>query len=183
MVKKIIFLFVVLGLAGGGFFYWWQGQADVRELNKTLPEGIRVEKSLFGEEYKVVNNIDGYEFALPPEWGALQSIDYFAYTEQNTSGLILESNQGDFVRLDLYKLNSEKTELTPWLEKLNEESMNIYKNREEEILGDYRVIKASEGDLALAISYFFKVKSKIYEIRVTIPSENFAKEIILNGKW
>ncbi|MDO8659513.1 MAG: hypothetical protein Q7K54_02830, partial [Candidatus Parcubacteria bacterium] len=68
MIKKIVLLVVVLGLFGGGFFYWWNNQADVRELNKTLPEGVKVVKSFFGGEYKVINKIDGYEFKVPKEW-------------------------------------------------------------------------------------------------------------------
>ncbi len=73
-MKKLIFWVVsvaVLVLAAGGFFYWWQNQADVRELNKTLPEGVRVVKSLIGSEYKIVNKIDGYEFKIPLATGRL----------------------------------------------------------------------------------------------------------------
>ena len=67
MKKKIIIIIsIVLILVAGGGFFWWNGnQKDVRELNKNLPEGVRVMKSLIGNEYKVVNKIDGYEFKVP----------------------------------------------------------------------------------------------------------------------
>ena|SRR3989338_1198780 len=98
MGKKVIFLIsiiVVLLLAGGGVFYWWQNQADVRELNKTLPVGVRVEKSLAGE-YKVVNDIDGYEFKVPGGWMGVQEI---AYTPESTEqGYVLAGIELEGVR-------------------------------------------------------------------------------------
>ncbi|MCG2688400.1 hypothetical protein L6250_02060, partial [Candidatus Parcubacteria bacterium] len=64
MRRKIIVSLLIIAflVVAGGSFYWWQNQQDVREINKTLPEGIKVVKGLFNKEYKVVNNIDGYEF-------------------------------------------------------------------------------------------------------------------------
>ncbi|MFH1181230.1 MAG: hypothetical protein V1705_02370, partial [bacterium] len=78
MVKKIGILIFVLVLAGGSFFYWQQNQKDISRLNKNLPKGVKVEKSLigFGNEYKVVNKIDGYEFKIPREWNGLEEIEY-----------------------------------------------------------------------------------------------------------
>ncbi|MDO8590593.1 MAG: hypothetical protein Q7R65_01300 [bacterium] len=63
MNKKtaIAILILVVILAGGGFLLWQNSQAAVKDLNATLPEGVRVVKSLFGNEYKVVNKLDGTE--------------------------------------------------------------------------------------------------------------------------
>src|SRR3989344_3057501 len=86
MKIKIGILIFILVLAGSGFFYW-QSQKDVRELNKTLPKGVRVVKSLFGNEYKVVNKIDGYEFKVPKEWRGVEKIEYTAeWTEKGYVG-------------------------------------------------------------------------------------------------
>ncbi|RLC35198.1 MAG: hypothetical protein DRZ76_00845, partial [Candidatus Nealsonbacteria bacterium] len=115
MVKKIVFLLVVLGLIGGGFFYWWQNQADVRELNKTLPEGIRVEKSLFGEEYKVVNHIDGYEFKIPPEWKGGKEIEYIPERiekeKYKMAGIYLAGNEGVFRFININRFKIEKSNI------------------------------------------------------------------------
>src|SRR3989338_10885401 len=85
MVRKFCILVFVLVLAGSGFFYW-QSQKDVRELNKTLPKGVRVVKSLIGSEYKVVNKIDGYEFKVPSAWKGVKEIGYIS--ERNESGYV-----------------------------------------------------------------------------------------------
>lgn len=58
-------IILTLALGGGGVFLWQKSQVDVQTLNKTLPEGVRVTKSLLGNEYRVVNKIDGYEFGIP----------------------------------------------------------------------------------------------------------------------
>jgi len=75
--KYIVIGLVVLILAaiGAGLFLW-QNQKDVRELNKNLPNGIRVVKSLVGNNYKVINKIDGYEFKIPKEWKGINEINY-----------------------------------------------------------------------------------------------------------
>jgi len=98
MMKKLAFAVVsisILILAAGGFFYWWQNQTDVRALNKTLPEGVRVVKSLVGGEYRIVNKIDGYEFKIPPKMTNLKEVKY--YEEENSNGISLESLDEDFL--------------------------------------------------------------------------------------
>ena len=48
MKKKAIIaggIILTLALGGGGVFLWQKSQADVAELNNTLPEGVRVVKS------------------------------------------------------------------------------------------------------------------------------------------
>lgn len=80
MNKKLVIGGVVLLLVGGGAFLAWQNGKDARELNKNLPKGVRVTKSLFGNEYTVVNNIDGYEFRVPIapsyNWNGVKQIIY-----------------------------------------------------------------------------------------------------------
>lgn len=82
-MKKVIFFVVAVVFAvlviGGFFYYWWQNQANVRELNKTLPEGIRVVKSLTGNKYDIVNKLDGYQFGIPinlNSWNVIGKVEY-----------------------------------------------------------------------------------------------------------
>ena len=84
MKKKIIFSLVLvfcLALAGSAFLYW-KSQKVVVGLNADLPEGIRVVKSVFGEGWKVVNKIDGYEFTVPKAWDGVSEIEYIPSTEE-----------------------------------------------------------------------------------------------------
>ncbi|MBI1984730.1 MAG: hypothetical protein HYS60_01305 [Candidatus Wildermuthbacteria bacterium] len=74
--KKIFAALLILLLVLGGGIFLWNNQKDVRELNKSLPEGVKVTKSLIGDQYRVVNKIDGYEFGVPKAWGGLRNIDY-----------------------------------------------------------------------------------------------------------
>ena len=78
IAKKIVGPVFVLLLISGGVFYWQNNQKDVRELNKTLPVGVKVAKNLFGfgNEYKVINKIDGYEFKVPSAWKGIEKIEY-----------------------------------------------------------------------------------------------------------
>ena len=116
MNKKIFFGAVILFLVlvAGGFFYWWQNQADVRALNKTLPEGVKVVKSLFGDEYKIVNKIDGYEFKIPPKMINLKEVKY--YKEDESNGISLESLNEDFLGFGVYKIDATNIDLDSWVD-------------------------------------------------------------------
>ncbi len=182
-MKKIILFVVVLGLAGAGFFYWWNNQADVRELNKTLPEGVKVVKSLFGNEYKVVNKIDGYEFKIPSEWKGIKEIEYIPEREAEeykVASIWFENQDRKDVGVDVYK--EVDTDLETWarelldtfglnglLEKETIEGLNILKVKDEEYLGGTYV-------------YFLKSDSTIIYV-FSSGSEEFIHYIITNGKW
>ncbi|MFH1188061.1 MAG: hypothetical protein V1688_04370 [bacterium] len=98
MIRKIGILIFVLFLAGGGFFYWQNNQKDIKELNKTLPAGVKVVKNIFGfgNEYKVINKIDGYEFKVPTEFmhrGGIEFIKYANITDDNELGYRLSMDE------------------------------------------------------------------------------------------
>lgn len=185
MAKKVIFLIVVLILFGGGFFYW-QNQADVRELNKNLPEGVKVEKSLFGDEYKVVNKIDGYEFAVPEEWKGVGEMEYIP--EENEQGYIassigLEGKEGHsrIIGIDRFKISEDINNLEIWAQD-NFDTFGLVGDFAEDKIGQFEVIKTQESVHLLGMYvYFFQKNSAIYAI--TNPSEDFIRDIISNGKW
>ncbi len=190
MSKKIIILIVlILILFGGGFFWWWQDQADVRKLNENLPEGVRVVKSLFGREYKVINKIDGYEFKVPKEWEGFEKIKEIEYNEWKENELItreaevgLKGEKG-LLAISVSQLIQEDTGLKSFVENWSQAYIP-YPTREmsSEMMSDFEVIKIQDKEhLASLKFFFFKSNSKIY--RISLIEDKFIKEIILNGKW
>ena|SRR3989338_163656 len=92
--KTAIAIFIlVLIFSGGGFLLWQNSKAAVKDLNATLPEGVRVVKSLFGNEYRVVNKIDGYEFKVPKMIGKTWLISYDDFAENKYWHIPLVSNE------------------------------------------------------------------------------------------
>ena len=164
---------------------WWQDQADVRALNKTLPQGVKVVKSLWGGEYKVVNKGDGYEFRAPKPWGGLEKIDYIPKSSEekyDVASLNIKGVNGGarFVAID--KFNTEKDpEIRAWAEKIFRE-YGFEGEFVQDRLGNIDIIKTQEDThLGGMYVYFFAGNSSIYV--VTNGSEEFIKEIILSGKW
>lgn len=187
-MKKLVSILVILGLAGGGLFYWWQNQADVRVLNKTLPEGVRVEKSLFGEEYKVVNKIDGYEFKVPVEWGGVEEVVYVPEREEanyKATSIIFASRQRDGVSIgiDRYTAGGDilNTDLRLWAE-TNFETFELVGEFTQDTVEKFDVVKTQENiHFAGEYIYFLKINSIIYTF--TAPSERVIQSVITNGKW
>ncbi|MBI2450443.1 MAG: hypothetical protein HYV47_02830 [Candidatus Nealsonbacteria bacterium] len=184
MIKKIVLAVVVLGLSAGGFFYWWNNQADVRGLNKTLPDGVRVVKSLYGNEYKVINKIDGYEFKVPREWRGINEVAYIP--ERGEEGYTLSSielegreESSRIVVMNRFEGNDEILRI--WVEK-NFKTFGLVGNFNEDKVGELDIVKIQENvHLGGMYVYFFKKDSSIYSI--TNGSEEFIKYIIINGKW
>lgn len=190
MNKKIIILIVIvliLFILGGGFFWWWQDQKDVRELNKNLPEGVRVVKSLFGREYKVVNEIDGYEFKVPYAWKGLDRAEYRSEkTEQgykaSSMGLEGKEGVGRLVGIDQFKIEKlESFDLEEWV-KIYFATFGLVGEFTKDKVGRFEIVKTREnvhfGDMDI---YFFQKNSRIYG--VIGGSEEFIRYIIANGKW
>ncbi len=186
MIKKIILPIVILCLAAGGFFYWQQSQADVKELNKTLPAGVKVVKSLFGNQYKVVNKIDNYEFKVPPEWQGIKEIEYTPEQKEETRivrSIYLEGLEGAgrIASIDVYAVNQLDMDLEIWTrELLNEFSLSG--ELTQETIGNYNVLSMIEKEhLASAYISFLYGDSKVYIF--TGRSEEFVHYIITHGKW
>lgn len=188
MGKKIILSFVALLLIAGGVFYWWQEQKDVRELNKGLPEGIRVVKSLVGQEYKVVNKIDGYEFKVPKEWEGVSEIIYTPErTESGYTGtsISIEGKEGPgrVIAIDNYKSGGDMSgELKLWAE-VNFQTFGLVGDFNKDSVGKFEIVRTQENiHFGGEYVYFFKKNNnKVYG--VTGPSEEFIKYIVSNGKW
>ncbi|MFH1780564.1 MAG: hypothetical protein ABH841_00950 [Candidatus Nealsonbacteria bacterium] len=182
MNKKILFGIGVLFLClvCGGVFYWWQNQADVRALNTTLPEGVKIVKSLIGNEYRLVNKIDGYEFKIPPELIKLKEVKY--YEEKDSNGISLESMNEEFLGVGVYKINATDIDLESWVDDWMNKFETFSWTKEKDEIGDFKTIILKEKEyFSGGIECFFKKTLKFYSI--SSPSEEFIRYIIANGKW
>ena len=189
MVKKIVLLviiLIVLSLAVGGFFYWQQNQADVKELNKTLPEGVKVAKSLIGNEYKVVNKIDGYEFKIPPEWQGVKEIEYTSertIEDMKVTSVGIEGLEGvgRIMSIDVYTVNQLDINLENWAENLLNK-FGLFGELVQENVGKYNVLSMVEKEhLGGTYLYFLKNILKVYILNGT--SKELIRYIITHGKW
>ena len=188
-MKKIIFLgLIILLISAGGFFWWQKNQKDVKELNKNLPERIKVTKSFLGK-YKVIDKIDGYEFKVPEEWGGLAEIEYTpGRTEGGYSGtsLSIEGNKGAgrVAAIDFYKSGGDiDSDLKLWAES-NFRTFGLVGDFTQNRVGTFDAVKTQENiHLGGEYIYFFKEVGNRGVYTITGPSEDFIREIIANGKW
>jgi hypothetical protein len=185
MVRKIGILVFILVLAGGGFFYWQNNQKDVQELNKNLPNGVKVVKSLFGQDYKVINKIDGYEFKVPSAWRGIEKIIHTAErTERGHTGTSIElegkEGAGRIVSVDRFDVNKSEFNLEIWVSSfLN--TVGLTSELDKDKLDEFEIIKTKERIGIVGYIYFFEKDAIVYA--VTGGSEEFIREIITNGKW
>ena len=196
MKKKTLFL-IILGLLivvlTGGVFWWWQDQSEVKELNKNLPKGVRVVKSLFRKEYKVINEIDGYELKIPKKWGGIEGIEYSTFEKEEgikSFLFLVASKKGEgFTGIELYRETSADKNLELWAKKWAEEHEPFLITQikrgmvkiEKEKLGNLEAVefKTKTGSV---LSYFFQKNFKIYRLWGGAPDKSI-REVILNGKW
>jgi len=212
MAKKLILFFiVVLILVGGGFFYW-RDQTDVRKLNKNLPESVRVVKSLFSNEYKVVNKIDGYEFKVPDDWRGVSKIKYENVIDTKSSikegikdfdkNIILESHlliDGlrplDGLEIRFIKF-SNSIDLTTFVEQFQDTYVPYKKTERLEMIPKiddfnisdlngqklYTLSKFQTGSELISDEHYFFSKEDKLYIILHFNDE-FIKQFITNGKW
>ena len=183
--KKLIILIVLVFLLTIGGVFWWWNQRDARELNKNLPEGVRVVKTL-GGDYKVVNKIDGYEFKIPSEWEGIEEIEYIPTNKEEeylvTSINIksLEAKKGG-VGIDQFQITDKEFNLETSVKRILEE-YGLSGNLIHDVIEGNEIIKVQENvHLGGEYIFFLKENSSIYAI--TGRSEKDIKEIISNGKW
>jgi hypothetical protein len=192
MAKKIIFLIIIVLIIAAGGFFWWQSQEEVRELNKNLPEGVRVVKSLFGP-FEVINERYNYIVRLPKEQKKISTIEYLEKKDEEMRYICTVCKEASIILLG--SIGKEKTNLILEsykpkdgnidLEKFIQEGNPTWLRRVEvkkEKLNDVDVIKVSrEFEWGRLYHYFFKGTSNFY--RVEFISEEFIQKVILNGRW
>ena len=195
MNRKIIILIVIILLLGAGGFFWWRAGAELRELNRGLPEGVRVEKR---ENQKIIiNEIDEYEMKIPEKWEGLKDIEYLVLKREEKEKNVLSSflfltasKEEEFMGLDLYESVPEETNLKLWTQEWYIEYQPKFGEKwieegkiwtEEETIGDFVVVKLRGAGLEDALSIFFQINSKVY--RFWGAPDEIIHEVILNSKW
>ena len=182
--KLIILVIFALLLIVGGVFWWWN-QKDIRELNKNLPEGVRVVKTLEGD-YRVVNKIDGYEFKIPREWKGIKEIKYIPNNKEekylvasiNIKGVEVK-NEG--IAIECFQITNEEYELENYVKRILEE-YGLSGDLIHDVIEENKIIKVQENvHLGGEYIYFLKENSSIYAI--TGKSKKDIQGIIINGKW
>ncbi|MBI2625227.1 MAG: hypothetical protein HYW70_02760 [Candidatus Nealsonbacteria bacterium] len=188
MNRKFVILVLAVLFLAGGFFYWWNNQADVRGLNKTLPDGVRVTKSFFGSEYKVVNKIDGYSFKVPPEWKGVKEIEYVPErTEQGYTGTSISVEGSEGIKrdrvftIDKFKIKEQNIDLLQWV-KDNFKVFELVGEFTQESIGGFEIVKTRENIHLLGM-YIYHFQRNFAAYSITGGSEEFIRYIIANGKW
>ena len=188
MKKKILVSLLILFLLAiaGGIFWYSQNQKDVREINKTLPEGVKVAKSLFGKDYTVVNKIDGYEFKVPEAWNGIKEIEYISEVTESgytASSIDLEGAEGGstVTVINKFIIEDRDVELKNWAESFFK-IFGLIGEFSGEKIGEFEIMKTTEEKHLVGMYVvFFRKNQTIY--RIINGSEEFIQEIILNGKW
>jgi hypothetical protein len=180
----IIILIIVLIILIGGFSYYRENnQKEIKTLNEGLPEGIAVIKTITNE-YKIRNEVDGYEFKIPKEWKGIDEIFYTSErTEKNytTATIELAGKEGSSIVLIINKFKRDDKELLEWAED-NFNVFDLVGNLSEDNINGTRIVKTTEDIHLLGMwVYFFEKDESVYAI--TNGSENYIEYIIANGKW
>ncbi len=189
MNKKLIIggVVLLLSVGVGGFFVWQESQKEVRMLNKNLPDGVSISKSLFGNTYKVINKLDEYEFPVPEAWSGISEIAYIPKGDEQgyvASSIGIEGREGfsRMISIDRFEIdNPNDVDLAFWA-KTNFDTYGLEGEFAKDSVGVFEVVKTQENVHLLGMYvYFFQKNFAIYAI--TNGSEEFIREIITNGKW
>ena len=182
--KQIIIVFILLILFSvTGSFYWKEQQA-IKTLNEYLPEGIRIEKGLIGN-YKIINEINNYTFETPSIWKGIEEIKYltereskgYKFSSINIKGKTPENRVVAVIKFES-KPDIDLTAQANLFFKAFDLEGNFTENKVENI--NTVISKNNPGLMGIDASFFQKYN---YAYLITCGSENFIKEIILNGEW
>ncbi|MBT9167583.1 MAG: hypothetical protein DDT19_00921 [Syntrophomonadaceae bacterium] len=193
MDKKtiVLIMLLLLTIAGGGAFWWWQSGKELRELNKDLPEGVKVVKSLTGQ-YRVANERDGYRINWPKKklrivyYEERQNVEKTLppFFPQEVKKLFVSGTDlflGEYIILPEVEIGYFKLKNGIDLEKFRQifenspfadSTINLEQKGEFEVL----IIKDS-----YQVNYSFKINSKLYSI--VCPEEDLCQNILQNSKW
>ena len=194
MNKKLFIplIILVLLLIAGGVFWWLQSGKELRELNKDLPEGIKVLKSLTGQ-YMIVNERDGYRINWPKKelkivyYEERQNIEKTLppFFSQEVKKLFVSGASlflGEYTILPEVTINCFKLKNGIDLEKLRQiyENSSFFANStiNLEQKGEFEVLIIEDS---YQVNYSFKINSKIYNIACS--EENLCQSILQNSRW
>ena len=199
MNRKIILivgLLIVLIIAGGIFYWWWEAGKQLREINRDLPEGVRV--GIKNGQQIITNERDGYEIVISEKWGELERVQHSElhvgpiYREEGIkeiavialSGLLPDEEEATSFFIDKHKFEKgfEDMELRAFIEINPLWLLGPAVIVEEKKVGDFETLRIiKEFEWGNSYYYFFKVNSTIYSL--AYMSEDLIREVILNSRW
>ncbi len=195
MNKKLFIplIIIVLLLTSGGVFWWWHNGKELRELNKDLPEGLKIVKSLTGQ-YMIINEQDGYRINWPKKeleivyFEERQDIEKTLppFFSQEVKKLFVSGTDlffGEYTSFPEVKISCFKLKDGIDLEKLRqiyENSSSFFANStiNLEQKGEFEVLITKDS---YQVNYCFKINSKLYNI--VCPEENLCQNILQNSRW
>ncbi len=174
----VLFIFILIG------FSYWKDQQEIKELNKDLPEGIRITKGIISN-FKIINEIDNFTFEVPRKWKNIEEIKYmpqreskgYTFSSVNVKG---EAPQGKVIAVVKFKNK-------PDVSLLNQassffEAFELNGSLSEEKLNGKEIVSGEKINGLMGIdASFFQNKDYIYLI--TCESKEFIKEVINKGEW
>ena len=183
-IKQIILPSLLLIAFSVIWFFYWKEQQVIKDLNKNLPEGIRIEKALIGN-YKIVNEINDYNFKAPSSWKGIEEIKYltereskgYKFSSINIKGKVAEGGVVAVIKFeskpDIDLIAQANSFFTAF-----ELEGNFTENNIKNI--NTVISKDNPGLMGIDASFFQKGN---YTYLITCESEDFIKEVILNGEW
>ena len=141
---------------------------------------------MFGNEYKVVNKIDGYEFKVPIIWHGLEKIEYtpeIIEKDYTGSNLTFTGKEGGARSgsIDRFYQQKPTDDLELWA-RANFESFGLIGEFSKDTIQNINVVKTQENThLGGMYIYFFQNNSQIYAI--TNGSEEYIHGILATGRW
>ena len=181
--KAIIFPLSLIILLSISFCYW-EEQKAIKILNQDLPEGVRVEREIIGN-CKIVNEINDYAFEAPSACRDIEEIRYltereskgYKFSSVNIKGDTEEDSVIAVVKFESRPDIDLSTQAELFFEAFELEG-NFNENKIEDI--DTVISKDNPGLMGIDASFFLKNN---YAYLITCGSEDFIKEVILNGEW
>jgi len=182
-INKVIFPTLLILVLAIGYCYWEEQQV-IKALNKDLPVGVRIEKGLIGN-YRIINEINNYKFEAPSTWGEIEEIKYL--TERESLGYKFSSinikgktSEGGVIAVIKFEKKPDidlATQASLFFEAFELEG-NFTENKIEDVTTV--ISKDNPGLMGIDASFFQKNN---YAYLITCGSEDFIKEVILNGEW
>ncbi len=166
-----------------GFSYWKEQQA-IKTLNEDLPEGVRIEKALIGN-YKIINEINNYTFEAPSTYKGIEEIKYLTERESSGykwSGINIRGKTPENGVVAIVKFESKPDMDLTTQATLFFKAYDLSGGFTEDKINDIDVVMDKNNPRLMGVDASFFQKDN-YTYLITCGSDEFIKEIILNGEW
>ena len=183
-VKQTIIVSVLLVIFSSTGFSCWKEQQGVKALNESLPEGIRIEKALIGN-CKIINEINDFIFEAPSNYKEIEEIRYIAERESEGykfSGINIKGKTSENRVIAVVKFESKPDIDLIAQADLFFSAFNLNGGFAEDKVENIDIVINKNNTRLMGIDAAFFQKDN-YTYLITCGSEDFIKEVILNGEW